>query len=95
MNAGINTTRDLLVTAIDLTRASCAHENYLTWLSMYRGALSGSADIAKYFASAAIAFEEQSHHGALCRARGETDEIEGEAPSVNVYTWPALVQLAV
>jgi hypothetical protein len=61
MNAGINTNRDLLVTAIDLTRACCAHDNYLNWLSIYRGTLAGSADIANYFASAAIAFEEQAH----------------------------------
>ena len=61
MNAGINTARDLLVTAIDLTRACCAHENYLTWLSMHRGKLAGSAAIANYFANAAIAFEEQAH----------------------------------
>lgn len=46
MNATINTTRDLLITAIDLTRACCAHENYLTWLSIHRGALAGSAEIA-------------------------------------------------
>jgi hypothetical protein len=61
MNAEINTTRDLLITAIDLTRACCAHENYLTWLSMHRSTLAGSAEIANYFASAAIAFEEQAH----------------------------------
>ena len=61
MNAEINTTRDLVITAIDLTRAYCAHENYFTWLSMQRGTLSGSAEIANYFASAAIAFEEQAH----------------------------------
>jgi hypothetical protein len=61
MNAGINTNRDLLVTAIDLTRACCAHDNYLSWLSIYRGTLPGSADVANYFASAAIAFEEQAH----------------------------------
>jgi hypothetical protein len=59
MGAGIiNTTRDLLITAIDLTRACCAHENYLAWLSIHRGALPGSADVANYFPNAAIAFEE-------------------------------------
>jgi hypothetical protein len=61
MKAEINTTRDLLITAIDLTRACCAHENYLTWLSMHRGTLAGSTEIANYFATAAIAFEEQAH----------------------------------
>lgn len=62
MNGGIvNTTRDLLITAIHLTRACCAHENYMTWLSINRGLLLGSADIANYFASAAIAFEEQAY----------------------------------
>jgi hypothetical protein len=61
MNAGINATRDLLVTAIDLTRACCAHDNYLNWLSENRGTLAGSAELANYFASAAIAFEEQAH----------------------------------
>jgi hypothetical protein len=60
MNGGIvNTTRDLLITAIDLTRACCAHD--LNWLSIHRGTLAGSAEIANYFASAAIAFEEQAH----------------------------------
>lgn len=61
MNAEINTTRDLLITAIDLTRACCSNENDLTWLSMHRDTLAGSAEIANYFASAAIAFEEQAH----------------------------------
>jgi hypothetical protein len=62
MGAGIlNTTRDLLITAIDLTRACCAHENYLAWLSIHRCFLPGSADIVNYFANAAIAFEEQAH----------------------------------
>ncbi len=61
MNAGIHSNRDLLVTAIDLIRACCAHDNYLNWLSIHRGTLAGSAEIAHYFASAAIAFEEQAH----------------------------------
>src|SRR5689334_3076618 len=61
MNAGMNTARDLLVVAIDLTCACCAHENYLTWLSIHRGTLAGSVDIANYFANAAIAFGEQAH----------------------------------
>jgi hypothetical protein len=57
----INTTRDLFITSIDLTRACCAHENYLAWLSAHRVSLAGSADIANYLANAAIAFEEQAH----------------------------------
>jgi len=57
----VNTTRDLLITAIDLTRACCALETNLTWLSIHRASLHGSADIANYFANAAIAFEEQAH----------------------------------
>jgi hypothetical protein len=61
MNAGIHSNCDLLVTAIDLTRACCAHDNYLNWLSIHRSTLAGSAEIANYFASAAIAFEEQAH----------------------------------
>ena len=61
MNAGINATRDMLVTAIDLTRACCAHDNYLNWLSANRDTLAGSAEIANYFATATIAFEEQAH----------------------------------
>jgi len=51
----------LLVTAIDLTRACAAHELYLTWLSHYADALHGSAGIANYLVTAAIAFEEQAH----------------------------------
>jgi hypothetical protein len=62
MNGGIiSTTHDLLITAIDLTRSCCAHENYLVWLSANRGTLAASAEIANYLATAAIAFEEQAH----------------------------------
>jgi hypothetical protein len=49
------------MTGGDLTRACCPHENYLAWLSPNRGTLAGSAEIANYFANAAIAFEEQAH----------------------------------
>jgi hypothetical protein len=62
MNSGpVNAAYDLLLTAIDLTRASCANDNYLAWLSRYSDALAGSAGIANYFANAALAFEEQAH----------------------------------
>jgi hypothetical protein len=67
MNSGpVNAAYDLLLTAIDLTRACCANDNYLTWLSLYSDALSGSAGIANYFANAALAFEEQAHPQ-ICR----------------------------
>lgn len=52
---------DLLVTAVDLTRACAADELYLTWLTRYADALHGSAGIANYLVNAAIAFEEQAH----------------------------------
>jgi hypothetical protein len=52
---------DLLVSAVDLTRACCANDNYLAWLALHSDALHGSAGIANYFASAALAFEEQAH----------------------------------
>jgi hypothetical protein len=62
MNSGpVNAAYDLLLTAIDLTRACCANDNYLAWLSRYSDALAGSAGIANYFANAALAFEEQAH----------------------------------
>ena len=62
MNGGIvNTTRHLLITAIDLTRSCCAHESYPGWLSANRGTLAAPAEIANYLATAAIAFEEQAH----------------------------------
>jgi hypothetical protein len=62
MNSGpVNAAYDLLVTAIDLTRATCANDNYLAWLSRYSDALAGSAGIANYFANAALSFEEQAH----------------------------------
>jgi len=62
MNSGpVNAAYDLLLTAFDLTRAACANDNYLAWLSRYSDALSGSAGIANYFANAALAFEEQAH----------------------------------
>lgn len=62
MNSGsVNATHDLLLTAIDLTRACCASENYLSWLSRHSDALHGSAGIANYLANAALSFEEQAH----------------------------------
>ena len=62
MNSGpVNATCDLLLTAIDLTRACCANDNYLLWLSHHSDALHGSAGIANYLANAAAVFEEQAH----------------------------------
>jgi hypothetical protein len=62
MNSGpVNAACDLLLTAIDLTRACCANDIYLAWFSRYSDALSGSAGIANHFANAALAFEEQAH----------------------------------
>lgn len=62
MNSGpINACNDLLLTAIDLTRACCANDNQLPWPSHHSDALPGSAGIASYFANAALAFEEQAH----------------------------------
>ncbi len=54
-------THDLLVTLADLTRACCANENYFAWLTLNDKAFNGSVGIASYLASAALAFEEQSH----------------------------------
>ncbi|MGI9072241.1 MAG: hypothetical protein ACR2JB_13230 [Bryobacteraceae bacterium] len=62
MDSGpINARYDLLLTAIDLTRACCANDNYLSWLLHHSDALHGSAGIANYLANAALAFEEQAH----------------------------------
>ncbi len=61
MSAIVNSTHDLLITTIDLTRACCANGNYLLWLSRHGRALNGSAGIANYLANAALAFEEQAH----------------------------------
>jgi hypothetical protein len=62
MNSGsVNAPYDLLLTAIDLTRACCANDHYLLWLSHHSDALHGSAGIANYLANAALAFEEQAH----------------------------------
>jgi hypothetical protein len=62
MNSGsVNAACDLLLTAIDLTRACCANDNYVPWLSHYSDALHGAAGIANYLANAALAFEEQAH----------------------------------
>jgi hypothetical protein len=62
MNSGpVNATCDPLLTAIDLTRACCANDDYLLWLSHYSDALHGSAGIANYLANSASAFEEQAH----------------------------------
>jgi hypothetical protein len=52
---------DLLLSAVDLTRACCANDNYLGWLELHSDALHGPAGIANYLASAALAFEEQAH----------------------------------
>jgi hypothetical protein len=62
MNSGpAHAAYDLLLSAVDLTRACCANDNYLTWLALHSDALHGSAGIANYLASAALAFEEQAH----------------------------------
>jgi hypothetical protein len=50
----VNATRDLGMTGGDLTRACCAHENYLAWPSANRGTLAGSAEITNYFANARL-----------------------------------------
>ena len=52
---------DLIVTAIDLTRACSEQELYTNWLALHSDALHGSAGIASYLANAALAFEEQAH----------------------------------
>ena len=52
---------DLIVSAIDLTRACTEQELYTQWLALHSDALHGSAGIANYLASAALAFEEQAH----------------------------------
>ena len=52
---------DLIVTAIDLTRACTEQELYIQWLALHSDALHGSAGIANYLANAALAFEEQAH----------------------------------
>ena len=57
----ISRNNHLLLSAIDLTRACCASDDYLSWLAQYEPVLHGSAGIANYLASAAIAFEEQAH----------------------------------
>ncbi|HSU60114.1 MAG TPA: hypothetical protein VLI55_12430 [Bryobacteraceae bacterium] len=54
---------DLLITAIDLTRACCAHELHDAWISVYSSALNGSRGIADYLFLAAIACHEQTHGG--------------------------------
>lgn len=56
----------LLLSAIDLTRACCASDDYLSWLAQYEPVLHGSAGIANYLASAALAFEEQARSDAAC-----------------------------
>ena len=50
---------DLLITAIDLTRACCAHELYDLWIGLYASALNGSRGIADYLFLAAVAEPEQ------------------------------------
>ncbi len=49
--------RNLLLTAVDLTRACSAHEQYLEWLALYEPVLHGSLGIANYFGVAAEAYE--------------------------------------
>jgi hypothetical protein len=62
MNSGpAYAAHDLLVSAVDLTRACCANHHYLAWLTLHAEVLDGSAGIANYLASAALAFEEQAH----------------------------------
>jgi hypothetical protein len=50
-----------LLAAVDLTRACCASDNYLSWLSLHEAGLGGSAGITQYLTRAAIAYEEQAH----------------------------------
>lgn len=50
--------RHLLLTAIDLTRACSAHEQYLEWLARYEPVLHGSLGIAHYLGLAAEALEQ-------------------------------------
>lgn len=50
--------RNLLLTAIDLTRACAAHEQYLEWLARYEPVLYGSLGIAHYLGLAAEALEQ-------------------------------------
>ncbi|HEY7208807.1 MAG TPA: hypothetical protein VH477_00930 [Bryobacteraceae bacterium] len=52
---------DLLITAIDLTRACCAHELYDAWIGLYSSALNSSRGIADYLSLAAVACHEQSY----------------------------------
>jgi hypothetical protein len=61
----------ILLTAIDLTRACSAHEQYLDWLSLYEPVLHGSLGIAHYFGLAAEAYE-----NAAAAPRRDFDEIE-------------------
>jgi len=56
----------VLLSAIDLTRACCASDDYVSWLAQYEPVLHGSAGIANYLARTAIAFEEQSHSDVAC-----------------------------
>lgn len=53
-------TRTLLLSAIDLTRACAAQEHYFDWLASHSNALGGSAGVAYYLASAALALTEAS-----------------------------------
>lgn len=50
--------RNLLLAAIDLTRACSAHEQSLEWLARYEPVLHGSLGIARYFGLAAEALEQ-------------------------------------
>jgi hypothetical protein len=62
MNSGpVHTAYELLMSAVDLARACCANENYVAWLALHSDSLHGSAGIANYLASAALAFEEHAH----------------------------------
>ena len=52
--------REITLSAIDLTRACAAHELYVPWLSVNASALHGSAGIALYLFTAILAFEQQA-----------------------------------
>ena len=54
--------RDLVLTAIDLTRSCGANQLYFDWLALHSTALGGSAGIADYLAATALAFEDQARH---------------------------------
>jgi hypothetical protein len=62
MNCGpVHSAYVLFMWAVDLARACWAHEMFVAWLALLWDSLRGSAGIANYLASAALAFEEQAH----------------------------------